>query len=71
MLEEQIPHLEHTMAVALLYTGSDSGGRMVNGALLLHVPSGALITARAKAVILATGGGSDKPTGNPTGGAHL
>lgn len=56
------------MAVALPYAGSDSGSRAVNGALLLHVPSGALITARAKAVILATGGGSDKPTGYPTGG---
>lgn len=56
------------MAVALLYAGSDPGVRAVNGALLLHVPSGALITARAKAVILATGGGSYKPTGCPTGG---
>lgn len=38
------------------------------GVLGFHVPSGEFVTVRAKAVVLATGGGSYKPTGYPTGG---
>lgn len=58
-----IPVLEHTMAAELL---TKDGA--VCGALGLHVPSGRFITVCAKAVILATGGGSYKPTGYPVGG---
>jgi succinate dehydrogenase/fumarate reductase flavoprotein subunit len=43
------------------------GGRAV-GAMGLHVPSGAVITFNAKAVVLAAGGGAYKPTGFPVGG---
>ncbi len=38
------------------------------GVMALHVPSGQVITVRAKAVVMATGGGSYKPTGYPVGG---
>ena len=58
----EIPFLEHTMAADLL---TKDGA--VCGAVALHVPSGATITVRAKAVLLATGGGSYKPTGYPVG----
>ena len=59
----EIPFLEHTMVADLL----TDGGR-ISGALAFHVPSGQFITLRAKAVVLATGGGSYKPTGYPVGG---
>jgi succinate dehydrogenase/fumarate reductase flavoprotein subunit len=58
-----IAYLEHTMAVDVL---TENGA--VNGVIGFHVPSGQIISASAKAVILATGGGSYKPTGYPTGG---
>ena len=58
-----IPWLEHTMAVQVL---TDEG--RVAGLLAFHVPSGTPILIRAKAVVLATGGGSYKPSGYPTGG---
>ncbi|MCD8021896.1 MAG: FAD-binding protein [Lachnospiraceae bacterium] len=38
------------------------------GVLGFHVPSGQVITVQAKAVVMATGGGSYKPTGYPVGG---
>ena len=57
-----IPYLEHTMAADLL-----TADGAVCGAIGLHVPSGQFITVRAKAVVLATGGGSYKPTGYPVG----
>ena len=60
-----IPYLEHTMVTDLL-TGD--GGRGIAGILAMHTQSGQMITVRAKAVVLATGGGSYKPTGYPTGG---
>ena len=59
----EIPALEHTMVVDLM---THEGA--VNGAIGFHVPSGQIITVSAKAVVLATGGGSYKPTGYPTGG---
>ena len=58
----EIPFLEHTMAAELL---TKNGA--VCGAVAFHVPSGAFITVHAKAVLLATGGGSYKPTGYPVG----
>lgn len=59
----EIPYLEHTMVTDVL-TQDDK----VVGCMGFHVPSGQVIAVRAKAVILATGGGSYKPTGYPTGG---
>ncbi len=59
----EIPYLEHTMVTdTILENGS------VCGVMAFHVPSGKVIAASAKAVILATGSGSYKPTGYPTGG---
>lgn len=58
-----IPYLEHTMVTNIL---TDQG--RVAGVMCFHVPSGQVIAASAKAVVLATGGGSYKPTGYPTGG---
>lgn len=62
-----IPYLEHTMASALLSATEPDGSRRINGVLGFHVQSGAWITVHAKAIVLATGGGSYKPTGYPTG----
>lgn len=59
----QIPWLEHTMVTDVLMEQGK-----VNGVLGFHVPSGQVIAVTGKAVILATGGGSYKPTGYPTGG---
>lgn len=59
----EIPFLEHTMMTDVL----TAGGR-VTGVMGFHVPSGQVIAVSARAVILATGGGSYKPTGYPTGG---
>lgn len=59
----EIPHLEHTMAVRIL----TAEGRIA-GIMGFHVPSGQIITVYAKAIVLATGGGSYKPTGYPVGG---
>lgn len=59
----EIPYLEHTMVTDILL----EEGR-VAGVIGFHVPSGQIITVCAKAAVLATGGGSYKPTGYPTGG---
>lgn len=59
----EIPYLEHTMVTDVL-----TQENKVAGCMGFHVPSGQVIAVRAKAVILATGGGSYKPTGYPTGG---
>lgn len=59
----EIPFLEHTMVTDVLL---EQGA--VNGVMGFHVPSGQVIAVSGKAVILATGGGSYKPTGYPTGG---
>lgn len=58
-----IPFLEHTMVTDVLV----QEGR-VSGTMGFHVPSGQVVTVSCKAVVLATGGGSYKPTGYPTGG---
>lgn len=58
-----IPHLEHTMVTDVLV----QNGR-VSGVMGFYVPSGQVITVNAKAVVMATGGGSYKPTGYPVGG---
>lgn len=60
--KHNIPYLEHTMVTDVL----TQKGR-TTGCMGFHVPSGQVIAIAAKAVILATGGGSYKPTGYPTG----
>lgn len=79
----EIPYLEHTMVTDLLMGENKEknpdpdkdrpgdGNRLesgIAGVLAVHTQSGKMITVRAKAVVLATGGGSFKPTGYPTGG---
>ncbi len=59
----EIPHLEHTMVTDVLVQND-----RVCGVIGFHVPSGKVITVNAKAVVMATGGGSYKPTGYPVGG---
>lgn len=59
----EIPFLEHTMVTDVLVQED-----RVSGVMGFHVPSGQVITVSARAVILATGGGSYKPAGYPTGG---
>lgn len=59
----EIPALEHTMITDVLVERD-----AVNGVIGFHVPSGKIIAVQTKAVVLATGGGSYKPTGYPTGG---
>ena len=54
--------LEHTMITDVL---KDENG--VTGAMGFHVPSGKVITISAKAVVMAMGTGSYKPTGYPVG----
>lgn len=61
--DHDIPWLEHTMVTDVL---TQEG--KVNGVVAMHVPSGQILCVNGKAVILATGGGSYKPTGYPTGG---
>lgn len=58
-----IPFLEHTMVCEILTEAGKAAG-----VLGFHVPSGEFVAIEAKSVILATGGGSYKPTGYPTGG---
>ena len=53
----------HTMITNVI----EQGGKVV-GAVGFHVPSGAVITCHAKAVIMAMGGGVYKPAGWPTSG---
>ncbi len=63
----EIPVLEHTMVTDLCADDED-GKKAVHGVIGFHVPSGQVISVSAKAVVLATGGGSYKPTGYPVGG---
>ena len=58
-----IPWLEHVMVCDVFVRDGQ-----VKGVIGFHVPTGEFITIRAKAVILATGGGAYKPTGFPVGG---
>lgn len=60
--DNDIPYVEHTMVTNVI----EQDGRVV-GAVGFHVPSGAIITCHAKAVIMCMGGGAYKPTGFPTG----
>lgn len=57
-----IDWLEHTMITDIL---KDEEG--VCGALGFHVPSGQVISFSAKAIVMATGTGSVKPSGYPVG----
>jgi succinate dehydrogenase/fumarate reductase flavoprotein subunit len=54
---------EHTMVTNVIKQGDK-----VVGAVGFHVPSGAIVTCHAKAVILCMGGGVYKPAGWPTSG---
>lgn len=66
----EVPFLEHTMVTDVLTEEAERKpvpGRII-GVMGFHVPSGQIITVHAKAVVMATGGGSYKPTGYPTGG---
>lgn len=58
-----IPWLEHTMVTDVLMQEE-----RICGVIGFHVQSAQVISINAKAVILATGGGSYKPAGYPTGG---
>ena len=57
-----ITYAEHTMITNVI----EQDGRVV-GAIGFHVPSGAVITCHAKAVVMCMGGGCYKPTGFPVG----
>lgn len=59
----QIPFLEHTMITDILVVEGKAAG-----VIGFHVPSGKVIRIEAMAVVMATGNGSYKPTGYPTGG---
>jgi succinate dehydrogenase/fumarate reductase flavoprotein subunit len=59
----EIPYIEHTMVCDVVRKQDQ-----VCGVMGFHVPSGKVISVHAKAVVLATGGGSYKPTGYPVGG---
>ena len=61
--DKGIDHIEHTM----VYDVIEQDGRVV-GAMALHVPSGTVITIKAKAIVLCTGSGAVKPSGFPVGG---
>jgi succinate dehydrogenase/fumarate reductase flavoprotein subunit len=64
ILEEKgVEIREHTMVTNVIRQGS-----RVVGAIGFHVPSGAIVTCHAKAVILCMGGGVYKPAGWPTSG---
>jgi len=54
---------EHTMVTNVI----KQGGKVV-GAIGFHVPSGAIVTCHAKAVVMCMGGGVYKPAGWPTSG---
>ncbi len=62
----EIPYLEHVMVTDVLTVKAGEKER-TNGVIGMHVPSGEFLMVEAKAVVLATGGGSYKPTGFPTG----
>lgn len=57
-----ITYVERTMITNAI----EQGGKII-GAMGFDVPSGAVITFSAKAIVLCTGGGSYKPSGFPTG----
>jgi succinate dehydrogenase/fumarate reductase flavoprotein subunit len=59
----EIPYIEHTMVTDAIM----ENGRII-GVIGFHVPSGQIISVSAKATVLATGGGTYKPTGFPVGG---
>lgn len=59
----EIPFIEHTMVADILVVDNRAAG-----VIGFHVPSGQIIRVEAKAVVMATGNGSYKPTGYPTGG---
>lgn len=61
--EKGIEYADYTMVTNVIVENNK-----VCGAIGFHVPSGAVITARAKAVVMCMGGGCYKPTGFPTGG---
>jgi succinate dehydrogenase/fumarate reductase flavoprotein subunit len=63
LAENGVEVCEKTMVTDVI----QQGGKVV-GALGFHVPSGALITCHAKAVVLCMGGGVYKPAGWPTSG---
>lgn len=58
-----IEYAEYTMITNVIV----EDGR-VCGAVGFHVPSGAIVTCHAKAVVMCMGGGCYKPTGFPVGG---
>ncbi|MCD7841956.1 MAG: FAD-binding protein [Lachnospiraceae bacterium] len=74
----EIPYLEHTMVTDLIAGAAEpemerenqaaETAKKICGVIAFHVPSGQVITVSAKAVVMATGGGSYKPTGYPVGG---
>lgn len=58
----KIPAVTQTMITNIIVHDNS-----VRGAIGFHVPSATVITFHAKAVVMAMGGGSYKPTGFPTG----
>ena len=60
---KNIEYADYTMVTNVIVENN-----RVCGAVGFHVPSGAIITCSAKAVIMCMGGGCYKPTGFPTGG---
>lgn len=58
-----IEYADYTMITDVV----EDGGRVV-GAIGFHVPSGTVVSASAKAVVMCMGGGCYKPTGYPVGG---
>lgn len=60
--KSDIDYIDHTMIIDVI----EEDGSIL-GAVGIHVPSGAVVTVKAKATLLCTGAGSYKPTGFPTG----
>ncbi len=58
-----IAYIDHTMITDVI----EEDGKVV-GAMGFDVPSAAVVTIHARAVVMCTGGGSYKPSGFPTGG---
>lgn len=61
--ENGITVVDYTMI-----TNVEKDGDRIVGAVGLHVPSATIISFNAKAIVMAMGGGSYKPTGYPVGG---
>ena len=61
--DKGIEYADYTMVTNVIVENNK-----VCGAIGFHVPSGAIITCHAKAIVMAMGGGCYKPTGFPTGG---